>query len=317
MTEDRFMLYSVFIIGCLVAGSAIYALVQEYRARSRLLSRISGAMILSTSRSRQTSNRSISKSNLHLRYWGIVIAEFNRLREIDGTLNFILFASGAGAASLAGLFLVLTKTYSSSLFGIIIGAGLFYHLYKQWRFQAHAEAVLKAFPNAVDGLIRCLKSGFDLGRSLTIVSDELPPELRHEFKMMSRNRNLGQSLGDAMYFLASRLRSREALFLATLVAVQERTGGPLVNALESLSQILKDRERLRQKRLVASAEAKTSALVLGGLPVAVAALLFATNPSYRDILLETQTGRAALALGITLLLIGSLVMQRMVRMPKS
>lgn len=219
--------------------------------------------------------------------------------------------------ALTGVSLWLTHSLVICAAVGLVGGYFAFRFYLHIQIQSYSDRVLKSFPNAVDGLIRCLKAGFDLSRSLTIVSDELPRELQYEFKMMIRNRNLGQSLGDAMYFLASRLRSREAFFLATLIAVQERTGGPLVIALESLSQILKDRERLRQKRLVASSEARMSAMILGGLPVAVAVLLFSTNPSYRDVLLETQTGRAALFLGFTLLLIGSIVMHRMIRMPPS
>jgi tight adherence protein B len=245
------------------------------------------------------------------------LTDVKRLKEIDGHPFRIVLFSGAGAILSLGASMFLTHSLSLGIMAAIIGTYATLHVYMQIKFQRYSDIVLKSFPSAVDGLIRCLKAGFDLSRSLTIVSDELPRELQYEFKIMIRNRNLGQSLGDAMYFLASRLQSREAMFLATLIAVQEKTGGPLVHALESLSQILKDRERLRQKRLVASAEARMSAMILGGLPVAVALLLFATNPSYRDILLETQTGRAALILGVILLVMGSIVMHRMIRMPSS
>jgi tight adherence protein B len=116
-----------------------------------------------------------------------------------------------------------------------------------------------------------------------------------------------------MFHLADRLRNPETLFLATLIAIQERSGGPLIEALTSLSQILRDRERLQQKRMVASAEARMSALILGGLPVLVASLLFTSNPTYRETLLNSQSGRGFLLLAGILLITGSVVMYRMIR----
>lgn len=175
-------------------------------------------------------------------------------------------------------------------------------------------AIMENLPQAIDGLVRCLGSGLDLNKSLTIVADEASTELQSEFRYLLRNRDLGQSLGDAFDAMAHRLKSRDIAFLASLIAIQERSGGPLVLALESLSHILKDRERLRRKRMTASAEARMSALILGGLPVLVATALFTFNPSYRDVLIHTQSGRLFLLLALILLLIGSFVMYRMVRL---
>ena len=176
------------------------------------------------------------------------------------------------------------------------------------------DLILRDMPQTIDGIIRCLRSGFDLSRSLSIVASEAPTELRIELQYILQSRDFGLSLGDALYRMAERLESEDLVYLATLISAQERSGGPLVNALDSLSQILKDRETLRQKRMNATAEARTSALILGGLPVIVAFVLLTINPNYRDVLLSTRAGHLFLFAAVILLGIGSFIMYRMVRL---
>lgn len=182
-------------------------------------------------------------------------------------------------------------------------------------YENHKRRLLlaKELPQALDGLIRCLRSGMDFNRSLSIVTEESSPLLSAELRRVLRERDLGQALDISVRNMAMRLKSSELAFLAALISVQERSGGPLIQALNSLSQILKDRERLRLKRMSASAEARMSAGILGGLPLLIALGLFSVNPSYRVALLETQSGRLFLLLALGLLCIGTFVMYRLVK----
>lgn len=311
-------------MGCAITLIALADIVMDNLNRKRMLGRLKIERRLSPSLpiSERSALSKISAS-FGFRDIGSVLAsgksaieDIQRLRDMGGReLLFIVAISGA--LVFGGVSAFVTRSIIATSLGGVAGCIVALMLYRHYRFQTYAKKISKALPVAIDGLIRCLKAGFDLSRSLSIIRDEVSPELQIEFDLMLRNRDLGQSLGDAMYFMADRLKSREALFLASLIAVQERSGGPLMQALEALSQILKDRDRLRLKRMVASAEARMSALILGGLPVVIAALLLSTNPSYRMILLETQSGRLALALCLSLLGIGSFVMYRMVRSPQT
>lgn len=311
---------SLFVLGSILISAALWDLIRDRQRRRLVINR------LRAGRGREFSSRhdlAIADHDVMQRvrrrtlqsvewFFGDLTSDLNLMRELGWLRNAIVVSSALGICTAISIYILFHLIGSGLTLGCFVMIGSI-QVYSRIRIRRHTDAVTNALPQAVDGLIRCLKAGFDLSRSLTIVSSEVAPELEREFGRLIRNRDLGQSIGDAMFHLADRLRNPETLFLATLIAIQERSGGPLIEALTSLSQILRDRERLRQKRMVASAEARMSALILGGLPVLISSLLFASNPSYRDTLLNSQSGRGFLALAGILLLSGSLTMYRMIR----
>lgn len=226
--------------------------------------------------------------------------------------QLLIIAGGSMVFVWTIAFWVFHAFFVGAVFGLIASSGSLWAAFRYFEAQRIA-AIMKDFPQAIDSLTRCLSAGFDMNRSLSIVSDELNSDLKNEFRYLLRNRDYGQSLGEAFRMMASRLESRDIAFLASLISIQERSGGPMAVPLESLSTILKDRERLTQKRMTASAEARMSALILGGLPVIVSMALFSINASYRDVLIGTQAGRIFLLIALVLLTIGSFVMYRMIR----
>ena len=252
-----------------------------------------------------------SRLELHL-YLQSLSSRFRDVQEFGKSQILIAMTASVFVFSLL-LFSFATQSLFLAFFvsiAITGAAGLFLLQY----FENERRLLIsKHLPQAFDGLIRCLRSGFDLNRSILIVSDETIPLLRSEFRRALRERDFGQSLDEAIRHMSIRLKSADLAFFATLISVQERSGGPLVYALDSLSQILKDRERLRQKRMSASAESRMSAAILGGLPILVAAALLAFNPAYRETLFYTQSGRLLLVVALALLGIGSFVMYRLVK----
>lgn len=311
------VVYMLSVIGILCSGFALSSQYDIYRRRRDLLYRIvkgggdspEGVSRYSTGQYWQP----MIKFHAGLRaLLAPVLADCKRAAEI-GALKISLGVSGAVFLCSVLIIFIFLKSFPIALVvACLISGGGFYGVI-QFKLGQNEDAILKSLPDLIDGLIRCLRTGFDLNRALTIMASETHTVLRHELRILIRNRDLGQPLSDAAFAMAEKLRNAEVLYLATLIAVQERSGGPLVDALSSLSRILKDRERLRQKRMVASAEARMSALILGGLPAIVALSLFATNASYRDVLINTQSGRLFLALAMTLAAIGSFIMYRMIR----
>jgi tight adherence protein B len=254
---------------------------------------------------------SISRSELHL-YLKSLSSRLRDVKEFGKSKILITMTGGVFVLSLF-LFSFATQSLLITLVTSIAITGMSGIFLLQYFENERRLLISKHLPQAFDGLIRCLRSGFDLNRSILIVSDETIPLLRSEFRRALRERDFGQSLDEAVRHMSIRLKSADLAFFATLISVQERSGGPLVYALDSLSQILKDRERLRQKKMSASAESRMSAAILGGLPILVATALLAFNPAYRDTLFYTQSGRLLLLVALALLSIGSFVMYRLVK----
>lgn len=310
-------IYLLSIAGILLAGFALIFEFDAFRRRRDLLTHLAQSADMTMRAENHHLNAPSSRLAAILREKIVSLCEpvFIDLKRANdlGSLKWVFgIAGGMFILSAFAIFLFLQSILiAMASAGILVVTG--FYIVIQYRLVQYEDAILRSLPDVIDGLIRCLRTGFDLNRALTIIAGETHSVLRHELRILIRNRDLGQSLSDAMFAMAKKMRNSEILYLATLIAVQERSGGPLVEALSSLAKILKDRERLRQKRMVASAEARMSALILGGLPALVALSLFAINPSYRDVLLNTQSGRLFLALAVTLAVIGSFIMYRMIR----
>ena len=170
----------------------------------------------------------------------------------------------------------------------------------------------RELPNAIDIVVRGMKSGLPLNECLAIIARESEEPLAGEFREVIEQQRVGVSLGEALERLAMRMPLPEVKFLAIVVAIQQQAGGNLSEALGNLSTVLRDRFQLKMKVKALSAEAKASAWVLASLPPIVTFLVYGTAPEYISILFNTRTGNFALLFCGLWMLTGILVMRKMI-----
>lgn len=167
-------------------------------------------------------------------------------------------------------------------------------------------------PNAIDIVVRGMKSGLPLNECLSIVGRESQEPLASEFREVLDQQRVGVPLGEALERLATRMPLPEVKFLSIVIAIQQQSGGNLSEALSNLSGVLRDRVRLQMKVKALSAEAKASAMVLASLPPTVMLLLYLSSPDYIQPLFATRTGNFALLACLVWMMMGVLVMRKMV-----
>ena len=105
---------------------------------------------------------------------------------------------------------------------------------------------------------------------------------------------------------------QEANFFAIVIAIQQRSGGNLSEALGNLSRVLRDRKKMKAKIKAMSQEAKASAGIIGALPVAVMVLVYITSPQYITLLWTAPIGRVMLAASAVWMFTGVMVMKKMI-----
>jgi tight adherence protein B len=171
---------------------------------------------------------------------------------------------------------------------------------------------LRELPNAIDIVVRGMKSGLPLNECLAIISRESEEPLAGEFRDVIEQQRVGVSLAEALERLTVRMPLPEVRFLAIVVAIQQQAGGNLSEALGNLSTVLRDRFLLKMKVKALSAEAKASAWVLASLPPMVTFLVYGASPDYISILFNTRTGNFALMFSALWMLTGILVMRKMI-----
>ncbi|MAK59800.1 MAG: pilus assembly protein [Ponticaulis sp.] len=172
--------------------------------------------------------------------------------------------------------------------------------------------VTNQFADALDIIVRGVKSGLPLNECLRIIAVESPDPLRSEFKIITDGLSMGQSIPQALDKFYRRVPLQEVNFFNIVLGIQAQTGGNLSEALGNLSAVIRSRKMLREKIKALSSEAKASAMIIGCLPVAVMVLVYITTPAYIMELFYKPIGNLILLIGVGLMGLGIYVMRRMI-----
>ena len=213
---------------------------------------------------------------------------------------------------------VLTKLLAPSLpFFVAIGIGAvgIFGL-PRWILarlvKRRQDKFLNEFANAIDVIVRGVKSGLPLNECLNIIARESPDPINAEFKEVCEQQRVGVPLQECFERMMNRLPLAEVRFFSIVIGIQQQAGGNLSEALGNLSGVLRDRKRLTAKVQALSAEAKASAVVLGMLPPAVMTLVYITTPAYIAILWTKQFGLFLLLTGAFWMFCGIMIMRKMI-----
>lgn len=216
-----------------------------------------------------------------------------------------------------GIFLALVLLVASGnwvvvLVGFLIGLFGLPRWYLGYLGKKRMLRFITEFPNALDVIVRGIKSGLPLNDCLRIIANEAQEPVKSEFRLIVEAQQLGLSLTDAVGKLYERMPCSEANFFGIVLAIQQKTGGNLAETLANLSRVIRERRKMRDKIQAVSMEAKASAAIIGSLPPAVAGLVYLSSPGYMDALWTTDAGRAALVGCGIWMSIGVLVMRKMI-----
>ena len=174
------------------------------------------------------------------------------------------------------------------------------------------KAFLKALPDAVDVIVRGIKAGLPLFESIKVVAADAPEPLKGEFLAIIETQAIGMPLGEACARLFERMPVPEANFFGIVIAIQQKSGGNLSEALGNLSKVLRDRKKMAEKIQAMSMEAKASAGIIGSLPPIVMLLVYLSTPDYISLLWTHPTGQLMLVGCVVWMSIGIFVMKRMI-----
>jgi len=233
---------------------------------------------------------------------------------LDVTPNVFWIASGVcGVVCAIILFILLPSVhpvgYAVAAFVGAFGLPRFFLGFTTKRRQ---KKFTDEFANAIDVIVRGVKSGLPLNECLGIIAKESPEPIRSEFKDIVEQQRVGVPLGDCFERMIARMPLAEVKFFAIVIAIQQKAGGNLSEALGNLSGVLRDRKQMAAKVKALSSEAKASAMVLGALPVIVAGLVYVTTPDYISLMWTKKYGQFMIACAGVWMLIGILVMKKMI-----
>jgi tight adherence protein B len=168
------------------------------------------------------------------------------------------------------------------------------------------------FANAIDVIVRSVKSGLPTNEALRIVAKESPDPVGSEFHRLVEGLKVGVTLDQGLKRMFDSMPTSEVGFFSIVMTIQSRSGGNLSEALGNLAAVLRDRKRLEGKIRAMSSEAKASAMIIGSLPPGVMGLVYFTTPGYISLLFTERMGNLMLAGCAMWMGIGIVVMRKMI-----
>jgi len=168
------------------------------------------------------------------------------------------------------------------------------------------------FPDAIELMVRGLRSGLPITETLGIVAGEIPGPVGIEFRMVSDKMKIGRTMEAALQETADRLGTPEFQFFVITLAIQRETGGNLAETLSNLADVLRKRAQMKLKIRAMSSESKASAYIVGSLPFVVFGLVWMINPHYMQGFFTDQRLMVAGLGGMVWMGIGAAIMAKMV-----
>jgi tight adherence protein B len=215
------------------------------------------------------------------------------------------------------IFFVISVLFKKSvLLGVPVAfiVGIWLPLvFLQMKINKQNKEFLALFPDAIDLIVRGLRSGLPVSESLMLVSQEVAAPVGPTFTMVANTMKLGVPLERALQETAKKLDLSEFNFFTTSILLQRETGGNLSEILNNLAEVLRGRVMMRMKIKAMSSEARASTMIIGALPFVVLGVVFAVSPDYIKPLFEDPRGNVWLGIAGGMMSSGLWILNRMAK----
>jgi len=314
---------AIFFLASVGVGGLVWVFVYpilsgERKAEKRMASVAKSEAVTRATRGHQKSRRDVIETTLK---------EFEERHKKKKHLPLAVRISQAGLSWSKRQFFMISAGIGVALFmfGMLAGGGLLpaiglafagafglpYWLLSFLKKRRESK-FLNAFPDAVDIIVRGIKAGLPLLDCMKMITIDAPEPVKSEFRAIVETQAVGLPLGEAAAKLYENMPVPEANFFGIVIAIQQKAGGNLSEALGNLSRVLRDRKKMKGKIQAMSQEAKASAGIIGALPIAVMTLVWMSSPQYISLLWTEPLGRLMLAASAVWMTMGVLVMKKMI-----
>ena len=197
------------------------------------------------------------------------------------------------------------------LFGVFVGVGV-PHFIVGKTIQRRIGKFTAKFPDAIDLLVRGLRSGLPISETIGVVGHEVEGPVGEEFRAVSDKMKIGRTMDAALQETADRLGTPEFQFFVITIAIQRETGGNLAETLANLSHVLRQRSQMKLKIKAMSSESKASAYIIGALPFIVFGMIWVINGKYMQNFFIDERLMVLGMGGMVWMAIGAFIMSKMI-----
>ena len=230
---------------------------------------------------------------------GITVPQFYLLSVVLGiVLGILALVAGAGLMISPAIMLIAAAGLPRWIINFLI--------------KRRCKQFLDEFPNALDVMVRSIKSGLPLNDAIRLIANDGQEPVKTEFRRIIEAQQVGMNIPEACARMINNIPLPEVNFFAIVIAIQAQAGGNLSEALGNLGKVLRERRKMKAKVQALSMEAKASACIIGALPFIVATLVYMTSPEYMSILFTDQRGHLIMGISGFWMSVGIWVMRNMI-----
>jgi tight adherence protein B len=237
-----------------------------------------------------------------------------RLEQTGRAITLPQYAAAClGLTVIVGGLLLLKgmPTLLAVFIGLFVGIGLPHKVISNM-IKRRVGKFTARFPDAIDLMVRGLRSGLPISETLGIVGEEIAGPIADEFRSVSDKMKIGRTMEAALQETADRLGTPEIQFFVITLAIQRETGGNLAETLNNLSEVLRKRSQMKLKIRAMSSESKASAWIVGSLPFIVFGLIWMINQDYMVKFFQDERLMIAGGGGLIWMGIGVFIMSKMI-----
>jgi tight adherence protein B len=226
-----------------------------------------------------------------------------------GTEFVLLMVISAIIAGAVGI--ILSDRWHVGIMAAVMVVALEY-IYILLRIERRAASFTNQLGDCLMMIANALRAGFSFLQAIELISKEMEPPVSEEFKHVVRDVGLGTPVERALTEMDRRVGSPDFSLVVTAVLIQQQVGGDLARILDTISETIQDRIRMRREVKVLTSQGRMSGWILVLLPIAVGLFMTSMNPGYLDPLFHDSIGRIILAITIVMEIIGAVVINRIV-----
>ncbi len=227
---------------------------------------------------------------------------------LGSEFQVILAGCGAVGAVVLG---VLTMEPINAILGFMAGC-IACMLVLSIAIQRRQKAFVNQLGDMLTMIANALRAGFSFMQALDHIAKEMDDPVRSEVQRVVRDVNMGMPLEIALDNMTQRINSPDFNLVAAAVLIQRQVGGNLAQILDTISETINERVRMRREVNALTAQGRMSGYVLSALPIALAALLQVINPGYLRPLFTSSIGQMAIAGALMMMVIGFFVIRKIV-----
>lgn len=304
----------------------ILILLLEYRSRSRraLARRMryyAGEMVDVTQDNKQHEQKTLKERLMGLLHsGGRLLSNIRHARGLDfklqqagvpllGTEFVLLLTVSAVVAGLIAVF-ATKKWYTGVLAAIMIMA--VEYIYVLMRIERRSSSFTNQLGDCLTMVANALRAGFSFLQAMEMISKEMEPPISDEFKHVMRDIGLGATTERALEDMDHRVGSPDFSLVVTAVLIQQQVGGDLAQILDTISDTIQDRIRMRREVKTLTAQGRMSGWILILMPIGMAIFMTSMKPDYLDPLFHHPIGQMILVITVVMEIIGAIVINRII-----